>query len=144
MGQIIMRDKACVCGYDPETKRQSSQWKSADSLRSKKARQVRSKVKIMLIVFFDMEGNVHYEYIPQGQTVDQQFYLQVLKRVRLAVSRKRPQKRAAGPGHYITTVHQHTQHVPSRNFWQVMAFLSFSNHPTPLIWLRVTFGCSPS
>jgi len=24
-----------------------------------------------------------------------------------------------------------------------MAFLSFSNHPNPLTWLRVTFGCSP-
>jgi hypothetical protein len=53
-------------------------------------------VKVMLIVFFDMEGIVHYEYVPQGQTVNQQFYLQVLKRLRLAVSRKRPQKGAAG------------------------------------------------
>jgi hypothetical protein len=32
----------------------------------------------------------------RGQTVNQQFYLQVLKRLTLAVSRKRPQKRAAG------------------------------------------------
>ena len=59
-------------------------------------RQVRSKVKVMLIVFLDMEGIVHYEYVPQGQTVNYQFYLQVLKCLRLAVSRKRPQKRAAG------------------------------------------------
>jgi len=29
-------------------------------------------------------------------------------------------------------------------FLQVMAFLSFSNHPTALTWLRVTFGCSPN
>jgi hypothetical protein len=35
------------------------------------------------------------EYVPQGQTVNQQFYLQVLKRLRLAVSGKRPQKWAA-------------------------------------------------
>ena len=58
-------------------------------------RQVLSKVKVMLIVFFDMGGIVHYEYVPQGQTVNQQFYLQVLNRLRLAVSRKRPQKLAA-------------------------------------------------
>jgi hypothetical protein len=32
-------------------------------------------------------------FIPQGQTVNQQFYLQVLKRLRLAVSRTRAQKR---------------------------------------------------
>jgi hypothetical protein len=55
MGQIITGDETWVHGYDPETKRQSSQWKSADSPRLKKARQVRSKVKIMLIIFFDME-----------------------------------------------------------------------------------------
>jgi hypothetical protein len=29
-------------------------------------------------------------------------------------------------------------------FLQVMAFLSISNHPSSLTWLRVTFGCSPS
>ena len=95
MGQIMTGDETWVYRYDPETKRQSSQWKSADSPRRKKARQVRSKVKGMLIVFFYMEDIAHYEYIPQGQTVNRQFYLQVLKRLRLAVSRKRPQKRAA-------------------------------------------------
>ena len=141
MGQIITGDETWVYAYDPETKNQSSQWKSADSQRPKKARQVLSKVKDLLIVFFDMEGIVHYEYVPQDQTVNQQLYLQVLKRLRLAVSRK---KLAAGPGHYITTMHQHTQHIPSRYYWQVMAFLSFSNHPTPPTWLRVTFGCSPN
>jgi len=111
-------DERWVYEYDMETKRQSSQWKSADSPRPKKARQARSKVKVMLVVFFDMEGILHYEYVSQGQTVNQQFYLQVLKRLRLVVSCKRP-------GRYITTVHQHTQHTPSRYFWQVMAFLSF-------------------
>ena len=96
MGQIVTGDETWVYGYDPETKRQSSQLKCADSPRPKETRQMRSKVKVMLIVFFDMEGIVDYEYVPQGQTVNQQFYLQVLKRLRLAVSRKRPQKRAAG------------------------------------------------
>jgi len=79
MGQIIMGDEMWVYGYDLETKRQSSQWKSADSPGPKKACQVQSKVKVMLIVFFDMEGTVHYKYVPQGQTVNHQFYLQVLK-----------------------------------------------------------------
>jgi len=81
MWQIITGDETWVYGYDRETKHQSSQWKSADSPGPKKARQVRSKVKVMLIVFFDMEGIVHYEYVPQGQTVNQWFYIQVLKRL---------------------------------------------------------------
>jgi len=76
LGQIITGDEKWVYGYNPETKHQCSQWKSADSLTPKKARQARSKVKVMFIVFFDMEGTVNYEYVPQGQTVNQQFYLQ--------------------------------------------------------------------
>ena len=137
MGQIITGDKTWVYGYDP-------QWKSADSTRPKKARQVQSKVKVMLIVFFDVEGIVHYEYIPQGQTVNQQFYLQVLKRLRLAVSRKRPQKWVAGAwALHHNNAPAHTAHS-IQVFFQVMAFLSFSNHPIPLTWLRVTFGCSPN
>ena len=61
MGQIITGDETWIYGYDPKTKRQSLQWKSADFPRPKKACQVLSNVKVMLIVFFDMEGIVHYE-----------------------------------------------------------------------------------
>ena len=39
-------------GLHPETKRQSSQWKRPDEPRPKKARQSRSHVKSMLIIFF--------------------------------------------------------------------------------------------
>jgi len=49
-----------------------------------------------------------------------------------------------GGGGLGTTSWQCTQHIPSRCFWQVMAFLSFSNHPSPLTWLRVTSGYSPN
>ena len=58
MGQIITGNETWFYEYDPETKHQSSQWKSVDSPMPKKARQVRSKLKVMLIVFFDMEGIV--------------------------------------------------------------------------------------
>jgi hypothetical protein len=44
-----------------ETKQQSSQWNSPNSPRPKKALQVRSNVKSMLIVFFDIQGTVHKE-----------------------------------------------------------------------------------
>ena len=36
-------------GYDPESQQQSTQWKSPNSPRPKKARQVRSNVKTQLI-----------------------------------------------------------------------------------------------
>ena len=65
-------------GYDPETKQASSQWKTPNSQKSKKAQQVRSKVKIILISFFYANETVHKEFFPPGQSVSQQFYLEVL------------------------------------------------------------------
>jgi hypothetical protein len=35
--RIITNDKSWSCGYDPETKQQSPQWKSPQSLRAKKS-----------------------------------------------------------------------------------------------------------
>ena len=57
---VITGDESLVYGYDPETKAQSSQWKHSTSPRPKKAKQVRSNVKVMLIVFFDSRGVVHH------------------------------------------------------------------------------------
>ena len=53
----IMGDETWVYGYDPETRVQSSQWKSPSSPRVKKACQSRSNIKVM-IVFFDLHGIV--------------------------------------------------------------------------------------
>jgi transposase len=51
---------------------------------------VRSQVKVMLTVFFDSEGVVHYEFLPQGRTVKKEYYLQVMQRLREAGRKKRP------------------------------------------------------
>ena len=45
----------------------------------------------MMLVFFDWQGIIHYKFIPCGQTVNKEFYVAVLKRLREAVRRKRPQ-----------------------------------------------------
>ena len=88
---IITGDETWVYGYDPETKFQSSQWKHPESPRPKKARQVCSNVKVMqTCFFFDSRGIVHHEYAPEGQTINKEYYLQVLRRLREAVRRKRP------------------------------------------------------
>ncbi|GFX65455.1 mariner Mos1 transposase [Trichonephila clavipes] len=90
MKLIITGDESWVYGYDPETKQQSSQWNTSGSTRSKKARQVRSEIKVMLIALLDADGIFHHEYAPQGQTVNKEFYLGVMRRLREAVRRKRP------------------------------------------------------
>jgi len=46
----------------------------------------------ILIVFFDNEGLVHWEFVPNGQTVNSSFYIEVLKRLRDSIWRKRQRK----------------------------------------------------
>ncbi|XKL64927.1 hypothetical protein PGB90_005013 [Kerria lacca] len=53
--------------------------------RPKKARMSKSKVKSLLIAFFDIKGVVHHEYVPAGQTINVVFYIQVLERLRARV-----------------------------------------------------------
>jgi len=73
-----------VYGYDVETKVQLSQWVGKSSPRP-----IRSNV--MLIVFFDWKGIVRREFVPRGETVNREFYFKVMKRLREAVRRKRPE-----------------------------------------------------
>jgi transposase len=58
--------------------------------KTKKARKVCSHFKVMLTVFFDSEGVVHYEFLPQGRTVNKEYYLEVMQRLLEAVRKKRP------------------------------------------------------
>jgi len=50
----------------------------------------------MLISSFDANGIVHKEFVPPGQTVNQKFYLEVLKRLRDSVRKKRPETWSSG------------------------------------------------
>jgi hypothetical protein len=46
----------------------------------------------MLICFFYIDGIVHKEFVPPGQTVNKEFYRDVLRRLREDMRRKRPEK----------------------------------------------------
>jgi len=63
-----------VYGYDVKTKMQPSQWMGKGYPQPKKARMSRSKIKVMLVVFFDWKGTVRHEFVPHGQIVNKQLY----------------------------------------------------------------------
>jgi hypothetical protein len=88
--KVITGDESWCYAYDPETKQQSNEWESSNSPRPKKAQRVKSNVKTMMI-FFYANGIVHSGCVPNGQTFNQAFYQQVLKGLRDAVTRKRPE-----------------------------------------------------
>ena len=51
---LVTCDESWIYCYEPETKRQSSQWKHAGSPRPKKARQSKPIHKLLMILFFDL------------------------------------------------------------------------------------------
>ena len=79
----------CICGFFPASRQCQSRAASmcvrvymhSTSPRPKKAREVRSNVKMMLTVFFDSHGVVHHEYAPQSQNINKEYYLEVLCRL---------------------------------------------------------------
>jgi len=112
ISNITTSDETWVYGYDPETKQQSSQWKSPNSPRPKKVRQVRSNVKSMLIISFDIQGTVQQKkFIPPGQTINGKFYCEVLKRLRGAFSANIHTSGRKTTGFSTMTTHPLTYHL---------------------------------
>ncbi|KAJ8951675.1 hypothetical protein NQ318_012216 [Aromia moschata] len=66
--RMITGDETWVYEYDVETAQQSSEWRAKNEPKPKKPSQSRSKIKVMLIVFFDYCDVVHHEFILEGQT----------------------------------------------------------------------------
>ena len=84
--RVITGYESWILEYDPETKRQSWEWHTANSPHPKKVRMSKSKIKSSLICFFDSPGIVHKECVPPGQTVNQTLYREVLERLRKRVA----------------------------------------------------------
>ena len=118
---VITGDESIVYAYDPETKLQSSQWKSPESPRPKKACMQKSKLKTMLICFFDQEGIIHWEFVPPGMTVNADFYCDVLRKLRENVRHKRPQK---WQNHHLII---HHDNAPANRSFKVSQFLAKNN-----------------
>ncbi|UYV84235.1 hypothetical protein LAZ67_X001627 [Cordylochernes scorpioides] len=76
--RVITGEKTWIYGFDSETTQLSSEWRFKNEARPKKARKAPSKVKVMLMVFFDYQGIVHHECQQQGSTITADSYLGVL------------------------------------------------------------------
>ena len=105
--------------FDPETKRQSSQWNHAGSPRPKKARQSKSTHKLLMIpFFFDSTGMIYMHWVPTGQTVNKESYVDVLREFRKKFRRKRPAFFKLGQWHF------HRDNVPVHNSILVTDYLT--------------------
>ena len=111
-------DESLIYCYDPETKRQSSQWKHAGSPRPKKARQSKSTHKLLTIHFFDSTGMIYMHWVPTGQSVNKEYFVEVLREFRKRFRQKRPALFIAGQWHF------HQDNTPVHNSILVTDYLT--------------------
>ena len=142
--RVVTGDESWIFEYDPLTKWQSREWKSALSPRSKKAARVfKPKIKLMLIAFYDVHGIVHAEFLPQGQTIDQHVYKNILRRLMCSVREKAENCGKQGHGCFIMTMLLLIMPWEFGSFLPKIPLLYWSNHPTLQILPLVTFFCFP-
>ena len=115
---LVTCDESWIYCYDPETKRQSSQWKHAVSPRPKKARQSKSTHKLLMISFFDSTGMIYMHWFPTRQTVNKEYYVDVLREFRQRFYWKRPALFKLGKWHF------HEDNAPVHNSIHVTDFLT--------------------
>ncbi|UYV82647.1 hypothetical protein LAZ67_22000367 [Cordylochernes scorpioides] len=121
LNSVVTEDESWMFEYDQESKRQSCAWHKKSSPRPKKARMSKSRIKTMIIVFFDIRGIVHCEFVPQGQTVNSAFYLEVLRRLKRRIARVRTDIK--------DTVKLYHDNAPSHTAFIITNFLARSNTP---------------
>jgi len=119
---VITCDETWIFQHDPESKRQSMHWKSPQSPRKKKARMSKSKFKAMMIVFFRYPEVIYIDWVPEGQTVNQVYYKNVLTILRERVHRRRPDmwKNASWILHH--------DNAPAHNALSVKRYLAKKQH----------------
>ncbi len=82
--------------YDTESKHQSATWASLWSPKAKKLHFEKPRIKTILVAFFDSWGLIRKEFVSTGQTVNANFYKDVLDRLIKRINRVCPDLRAFG------------------------------------------------
>ena len=89
MNSIVTGDESWAHHYEPETKRQSMQWRHLGSPSPKKFKCVPSAGKVMVTVFWDAHGVLLVDFLPKGETINSSRYQDTLTKLARAIRRKR-------------------------------------------------------
>lgn len=96
LDHVVTQDETWVHHFDPESKRQSMQWKHTDSPTPIKFKVTSSSKKVMASVFWDKDGVIMVEYLEKGCTINGKHYANQLRRLREEIKTKRRGKLRRG------------------------------------------------
>jgi hypothetical protein len=129
LDSVLRADEDWCFQYDPQTKRQSIEWRSPSSPRRKQKSISKVKNKVNLVIFFDSQGIIHKEFVPPGQTVNKEYYVKLLSRLVLRIRRVRPQFQERGSWFFLhDNAGQHTA-VKIRQFLVIQETPELNHSP---------------
>lgn len=89
INQIITGDESWFHFFEPESKQQSSEWLVKGAAPPLKSKAPPSMGKRMATIFWDAEGIILLKWLPEGQTINSTYYIQILEDLKAAVKEKR-------------------------------------------------------
>jgi len=95
--KIITRDETWCFAYGPETKRKISEWRHVD-------------------IFFDSQGVLHKEFVPEEKIGNAKFYKGVMDRLLKRIQRVRPAAFCSRDFFCCTIIHPATKLQVFANF----------------------------
>jgi len=93
LDRIITGDETWCHHYEPESKRQSMEWRHVNSPSKKKFKTLPSAGKVMCTVFWDRKGVILLDFLEPGQTINSDRYIATLTKLKARISRVRPEKK---------------------------------------------------
>ena len=86
--RLVTGDETWLHHWDPDTKKESMQWKHPGSPPPKIFRTQPSASKVMATVFWDSKGIILIDYKPAGTSITGEYYSNVIKQLRVAIKEK--------------------------------------------------------
>jgi hypothetical protein len=82
LSRIVTGDEIWVHHYELEMKRQSMEWHHPQSPRNRKFKTTTSTGKVMITVFWDIDGVILLDVMARGETVNLDAYIKTLQKLK--------------------------------------------------------------
>lgn len=88
--RYITMDETWLHHFTPESNRQSAEWRAGDEPAPKRGKTQQSAGKVMASVFWDAHGIIFIDYLEKGRTINSDYYIALLERLKEEIAEKRP------------------------------------------------------
>ncbi len=83
--RVVTGDESWFWCYEPATQRNSSAWLRRNQRRPQKPLKDRYGRKVMVVIFWDSQGVIFHQFVPCGQGISKEVYLQTMRDLREAI-----------------------------------------------------------